>query len=68
MFLGYPIWWGDLPMAVYTFAESQDWTGRTVIPFATHGSSGFSGTPETLAELTGATVAEGLTVKGAEAA
>ena len=35
VFLGYPIWWSDLPMPVYTFLESYDWQGKTVIPFCT---------------------------------
>ena len=35
VFLGYPIWWSDLPMPVYTFMESYDWQGKTVIPFCT---------------------------------
>ena len=35
VFLGYPIWWSDLPMPVYTFLESYDWSGKTVIPFCT---------------------------------
>ena len=44
IFLGYPIWWGDLPMVVYTFIENHDWAGKTVIPFNTHEGSGNSGT------------------------
>ena len=35
VFLGYPIWWSDLPMPVYTFLESYNWQGKTVIPFCT---------------------------------
>lgn len=44
VFLGYPIWWGDMPMPMYTFLESYDFTGKTVYPFVTSDSSGFSGT------------------------
>lgn len=44
IFLGYPIWWGDLPMAVYTFLESGDFAGKTIIPFCTHEGSGDAGT------------------------
>lgn len=44
IYLGYPIWWGDLPMIVYTFLESHDFSGKTVIPFNTHEGSGNSGT------------------------
>ena len=42
--LGYPNWWGDMPMAVYSFLDEYDLSGKTVIPFCTHGGSGFSGT------------------------
>ncbi|QTQ12947.1 flavodoxin [Treponema parvum] len=44
IFLGYPIWWGDLPMAVYTFLEGGDFAGKTIIPFCTHEGSGDAGT------------------------
>ena len=44
IFLGYPIWYGDMPMAVYTFLESCDWNGKTIIPFSTHAGSGLSST------------------------
>lgn len=44
IFLGYPIWWGDLPMAMYTFLETSDFSGKTIIPFCTHEGSGESGT------------------------
>ena len=43
IFIGAPIWWGDLPMAVYTFLESYNFSGKTIIPFVTHGGSGLSG-------------------------
>ena len=43
IFLGCPIWWGDMPMAVYTFLESYNFSGKTIIPFVTHGGSGLSG-------------------------
>lgn len=48
IYLGYPIWWGDLPMVVYSFLEKHDLAGKTVIPFNTHEGSGNSGTFETL--------------------
>lgn len=44
VFFGYPIWWGDMPMPMYTFLESYDFTGKTVYPFVTSDSSGFGGT------------------------
>ncbi|MFX1497885.1 MAG: flavodoxin [Promethearchaeota archaeon] len=40
IFLGYPNWWGTLPMAVLTFLESYDFSGKTIIPFCTHEGSG----------------------------
>ncbi|GHV52065.1 flavodoxin [Synergistales bacterium] len=57
IFLGYPNWWGDMPMLLYSFLEEHDLSGKTVIPFNTHGGSGFSGTIDTIAKLQpGATV------------
>ena len=44
IFLRCPIRYGDMPMAVYTFPESYDFTGKTVVPFCTHAESGPSGT------------------------
>lgn len=51
IFLGYPNWWGDMPMILYTFLETHDLSGKTVIPFNTHGGSGFSRTIPTIQEL-----------------
>lgn len=42
LFIGYPIWWYKMPMAMYSFFEQQDLSGKTVIPFTTHGGSRFS--------------------------
>lgn len=57
--LGYPNWWADLPMPVYTFLEEYDFAGKTIIPFVTHGGSGFSNTLGTIAALQpGATISE----------
>ena len=59
IFLGYPNWNSDLPMPLYTFLENYDFSGKTIIPFVTHGGSGFSRTISTIQELQpGATVAE----------
>ena len=49
--LGYPNWWGDLPMPVYTFLEEYDLSGKKVIPFVTHGGSGFSSTIRTISRM-----------------
>ena len=67
IFIGYPNWWGEVPMCVYTFIEKHDWTGKTVIPFITHEGSGMSGTDRNIANACeGATVAvgKGLAVQG----
>lgn len=57
IFVGYPIWWGDMPQILYTFLESYDFNGKTVIPFSTHGGSGLAGTVETISsKLDGANV------------
>ncbi|MDE7213572.1 MAG: NAD(P)H-dependent oxidoreductase [Anaeroplasmataceae bacterium] len=68
IFLGYPIWWGDMPMAVYTFLESQNWNGKTLVPFCTHEGSGLSGTANQLkSTCIGANVLEGLAIRGSTA-
>lgn len=68
IYLGYPIWHSDMPMAVYTFIESKDWSGKNVMPFCTHGDSGLNGTVEKIKQLcAGATVKEGLAIKGSVA-
>lgn len=51
IFLGYPNWNADLPMPLYTFLEEYDFSGKTIIPFNTHGGSGFSRTIQTISEL-----------------
>ena len=40
--VGYPVWWYDAPMIIYSFLESAAFSGKTVIPFATSGGSGIS--------------------------
>lgn len=42
IFLGYPDWWGTCPMVIFTFLDSYDFTGKTVIPFCAHGTSGLA--------------------------
>ncbi|OCG20940.1 hypothetical protein A9G11_09610 [Gilliamella sp. wkB108] len=48
---GYPIWWADLPTPVYSFLSQNDFAGKKVIPFGTHGGSGFANTRTTIAKL-----------------
>lgn len=68
IFLGFPNWWGDMPMAVYTFLDEVDLSGKTVIPFITSGGSGFSNTISTIQEMEPqATVQEGLSISGSSA-
>ena len=67
IFLGYPNWWGELPMCVYTFIEKHDWNGKTVIPFITHEGSGMGGTDSKIAKATAGSntlVGKGLAVQG----
>lgn len=42
VFIGYPIWWYKMPMVLYSFLEQHDLSGKTIIPFTTHGGSRFS--------------------------
>ncbi len=42
VFVGYPIWWYKMPMVMYSFFEQHDFSGKTLIPFTTHGGSRFS--------------------------
>lgn len=51
IFIGYPNWWGDMPMILYSFFDQYDFSGKTIVPFNTHGGSGFSNTISTIAEL-----------------
>ena len=64
IFIGYPIWWGDMPMIVRSFLESYDLSGKTIIPFCTHGGSGLSDTESTIADMTGGTMKDGLAIPG----
>lgn len=65
IFIGYPNWWNDVPMAVLTFMESYDWTGKTIIPFCTSGGGGFGqGVRSIEAAADGAVFLEGFHVNG----
>ena len=65
VFVGYPIWHGRLPQAVFSFLEEYDLTGKTVIPFNTHEGSGQSGTQRVLENaLPGSAVLQGLAIQG----
>ena len=65
VFIGYPNWWYDLPMVMYSFFEEYDFSGKTIVPFCTHNGSGFSDTINTIRELEpNATVLDGFTTNG----
>lgn len=64
VFIGTPNWWADMPMAMYTFIEAHDWSGKTVVPFVTHEGSGLSSIPNKIKSVTGAEVLDGLAVFG----
>lgn len=65
VFLGCPIWWGSEPMVVRTFLDAVDLSGKTVVPFTTHGGSGLGNVPANLqARVPGATFVDGKAVAG----
>ena len=65
IFIGAPVWWGDWPMIMYTFFESYDFSGKNLIPFATHEGSGLSGFDRKLsAALPTANVLTGFAARG----
>lgn len=64
IFVGYPNWWYDMPMVLYSFFEEYDFSGKTIIPFNSHNGSRFSDTISTIAGLEpdATVVTDGLTV------
>jgi len=63
--LGYPNWWGTFPMAVFTFLEEYDFTGKTILPFCTHEGSGLGGSERDIRKLCpNANVLPGLAIRG----
>lgn len=69
VFVGFPNWWYDMPMAMYSFFEEYDFAGKTIIPFCTSWGSGFSGSLDTIRELEpDAEVLDGLSIGGSSAA
>lgn len=66
--LGYPNWWGTMPMAIFTFLESYDFAGKTIIPFCTHEGSGMGHSVNDIKKLCpGATVLDGTPIHGSTA-
>ncbi len=68
IFLGYPNWWGTPPMAVFTFLESYDLSGKTIVPFCTHEGSGMGHSERDIAKsCPRATVLTGIAIHGTNA-
>ena len=68
IFVGYPIWWGTMPMGVFSFLEQHNLAGKTVIPFCTHGGSGFGDSVSDIKKTSPqANVVQGLALRGSEA-
>jgi flavodoxin len=69
IFVGYPNWWGTMPMAMFTFLEHYDLTDKRIIPFCTNEGSGMGSSESDLRKIcAGATVERGLAIRGCEAA
>jgi len=66
IYIGFPNWWGTLPMPMWTQLEQLDFTGKVVKPFVTHEGSGFGSSQRDLAKLCdGAEIKKGLSIPGA---
>ena len=67
IFLGFPNWWGGLPMPVYTFLEEYDFSGKIIIPFASHEGSGLGNGPSEITEICpDAQIMDGFAERGTE--
>ncbi|AEH51544.1 flavodoxin [Pseudothermotoga thermarum] len=65
IFLGYPNWWGTMPMAVFTFLESYDFSGKIIAPFCTHEGGGLGTSERDIRKLCpSAVVLPGLAIRG----
>lgn len=68
IFLGYPIWWSDMPMAIYSFMESYNFNGKTIIPFSTSAGDVLTGKETTIPKYAkGAKVLPGIGIEGKRA-
>lgn len=64
VYVGYPNWWGDMPMILYTFFDTYDLSNKTILPFCTSGGSGLSNTISEISSLEpNATVVNGLHIE-----
>lgn len=67
--LGYPNWWGTMPMVVYTFLEQFNFDGKNIVPFCTNEGSGMGSSVRNIRKLVpNANVSDGVSIHGAEAA
>ncbi|MCD7778718.1 MAG: NAD(P)H-dependent oxidoreductase [Clostridiales bacterium] len=67
IYLGFPNWWGDMPMILYSFLDDYDLSGKTIAPFVSSGGSGFSNTLSAVYENEpNATLTEGLSLSSSE--
>ena len=67
IFLGYPIWWGTMPMPVYTFLEEYNLSGKTIVPFCTHEGSGLGRSVADIRKICPhSTVLDGFAVRGGD--
>lgn len=65
VFVGYPNWWSDTPMAILSFLEQYNFTGKTVVPFCTHGSGGFGSSIKSITDSASkANILDGFEVSG----
>lgn len=68
VFIGYPSWWGTIPMVMFTFLEQHDLSGKTIVPFCTHEGSGLGRGPGDIQKLCpDSTVLRGLAIRGTAA-
>lgn len=68
IFLGYPNWWGTMPMPMFTFLEEYDFSEKTIVPFCTHEGSGLGHSEKDIAKLCPeATVLKGIAINGTSA-
>lgn len=67
IFLGYPNWWGTMPMPVFTFLEEYDFSGKTITPFCTHEGSALGSSVRDIKKLCPrSNVLDGLPIKGSD--
>ena len=69
VFIGYPNWWGTMPMFMFTVLDAFDWTGKKIVPFCTNEGSGLgSSEGDIKSSCPGATVLPGLSIRGGSSA